>query len=125
MIRRPPRSTLFPYTTLFRSRSLQIHEDRHVTARGVRRAPHRGDPRRPQLRAAVGCIDADHVRTRVDEPLDVLGGARRGSQCRDDLRAANQMDSFAGPTGFFNMTVESRMWKTSAPRRSAFPRVGA
>src|SRR5260370_23052440 len=24
MIRRPPRSTLFPYTTLFRSRSLQI-----------------------------------------------------------------------------------------------------
>src|SRR2546426_9223843 len=29
MIRRPPRSTLFPYTTLFRSRSL-----RQVSARG-------------------------------------------------------------------------------------------
>src|SRR3712207_7466913 len=29
MIRRPPRSTLFPYTTLFRSRGLttRIHED--------------------------------------------------------------------------------------------------
>src|SRR3712207_7396954 len=25
MIRRPPRSTLFPYTTLFRSKSLQIN----------------------------------------------------------------------------------------------------
>src|SRR5947207_7462213 len=25
MIRRPPRSTLFPYTTLFRSRVLRIH----------------------------------------------------------------------------------------------------
>src|SRR5689334_24800959 len=25
MIRRPPRSTLFPYTTLFRSRDLDIH----------------------------------------------------------------------------------------------------
>src|SRR3712207_8121415 len=25
MIRRPPRSTLFPYTTLFRSRSAQFH----------------------------------------------------------------------------------------------------
>src|SRR2546430_5109934 len=25
MIRRPPRSTLFPYTTLFRSRSVSIH----------------------------------------------------------------------------------------------------
>src|SRR2546430_2357589 len=28
MIRRPPRSTLFPYTTLFRS-ILRIHTDRH------------------------------------------------------------------------------------------------
>src|SRR3712207_7021686 len=25
MIRRPPRSTLFPYTTLFRSEQLQVH----------------------------------------------------------------------------------------------------
>ena len=27
MIRRPPRSTLFPYTTLFRSVSVRIEED--------------------------------------------------------------------------------------------------
>src|SRR3712207_8888565 len=27
MIRRPPRSTLFPYTTLFRSQEAQIHTD--------------------------------------------------------------------------------------------------
>src|SRR5687768_18284380 len=27
MIRRPPRSTLFPYTTLFRSQSLRLRED--------------------------------------------------------------------------------------------------
>src|SRR5574337_1325159 len=32
MIRRPPRSTLFPYTTLFRSNSLfQQHKRRHYT----------------------------------------------------------------------------------------------
>src|SRR3989449_11323080 len=31
MIRRPPRSTLFPYTTLFRSRG-RAHSDRHVLA---------------------------------------------------------------------------------------------
>src|SRR5256885_7479001 len=31
MIRRPPRSTLFPYTTLFRSRALQL-EPRHLSA---------------------------------------------------------------------------------------------
>src|SRR2546426_3297828 len=29
MIRRPPRSTLFPYTTLFRSRSKAAHGDTH------------------------------------------------------------------------------------------------
>src|SRR2546426_6921439 len=28
MIRRPPRSTLFPYTTLFRSRGLGMRQDR-------------------------------------------------------------------------------------------------
>src|SRR2546430_6227920 len=28
MIRRPPRSTLFPYTTLFRSRDLEVHSKR-------------------------------------------------------------------------------------------------
>src|SRR2546429_2384880 len=35
MIRRPPRSTLFPYTTLFRSRLrlLQVRRDPHVAER--------------------------------------------------------------------------------------------
>src|SRR3712207_8809564 len=33
MIRRPPRSTLFPYTTLFRSRAPRLaHRDEHVAA---------------------------------------------------------------------------------------------
>src|SRR2546430_11110255 len=41
MIRRPPRSTLFPYTTLFRS-----HRD------GDRRARRLGDPREPRPRRA-------------------------------------------------------------------------
>src|SRR3712207_6903487 len=36
MIRRPPRSTLFPYTTLFRSLQLSAAvPDRHVHARGA------------------------------------------------------------------------------------------
>src|SRR5256885_16433370 len=33
MIRRPPRSTLFPYTTLFRSQPLQGHGQRAAGAR--------------------------------------------------------------------------------------------
>src|SRR3712207_8066546 len=38
MIRRPPRSTLFPYTTLFRSRRLARLRPRDRAARGVRPA---------------------------------------------------------------------------------------
>src|SRR5258707_5250342 len=45
MIRRPPRSTLFPYTTLFRSDRLQEADKFHarVTSGGV--APHFARPR--------------------------------------------------------------------------------
>src|SRR2546422_7880093 len=40
MIRRPPRSTLFPYTTLFRSRRL---EQKYAQTRAAgNRCPHRG-----------------------------------------------------------------------------------
>src|SRR2546430_13161858 len=38
MIRRPPRSTLFPYTTLFRSLRMRDRRDGHT--RGVRAATH-------------------------------------------------------------------------------------
>src|SRR6266496_6190054 len=47
MIRRPPRSTLFPYTTLFRSRRGGAGA-RALRRRGVRDQPHRQeDPHRP------------------------------------------------------------------------------
>src|SRR5256885_13076747 len=37
MIRRPPRSTLFPYTTLFRSLCrLELREPRHIAAMDMR-----------------------------------------------------------------------------------------
>src|SRR5258706_8384835 len=45
MIRRPPRSTLFPYTTLFRSRHLGRHRGRHRQGVG-RHHPAREEPAR-------------------------------------------------------------------------------
>src|SRR3712207_8424470 len=36
MIRRPPRSTLFPYTTLFRSQSMSFKQSSGVLVRGAR-----------------------------------------------------------------------------------------
>src|SRR5438874_5973495 len=47
MIRRPPRSTLFPYTTLFRSRSSRA-DSPQVRAR--QRGPNTGDFREATLR---------------------------------------------------------------------------
>src|ERR1039457_6284123 len=43
MIRRPPRSTLFPYTTLFRSRIVRRHESAIIPTSGSEQPG--GDPR--------------------------------------------------------------------------------
>src|SRR5258708_16702873 len=58
MIRRPPRSTLFPYTTLFRSRS----ESRHGTAQNPKRW---NEVRRPEIpRRMLGRIACQPIGTR-------------------------------------------------------------
>src|SRR5436309_5235886 len=60
MIRRPPRSTLFPYTTLFRSdsgtgdrqhRGGSPRRDRQGSPCGYRRRPHHAKQRNRQLRS--------------------------------------------------------------------------
>src|SRR2546427_12651193 len=68
MIRRPPRSTLFPYTTLFRSekstRRAELDERRHVRAdAGIRAASFEN----PDVAAA---IDIDRARL---SPLPSVG----------------------------------------------------
>src|SRR3712207_7447460 len=87
MIRRPPRSTLFPYTTLFRSQEavLEVHE-----------------PRVPERRAAQERIRAParHVRpvahVGAEEPLGAAlrvqpigAGATGRARARMNLRHAN------------------------------------
>src|SRR5258706_5876072 len=54
MIRRPPRSTLFPYTTLFRSgdADLSILQRRRAARRGGAEQGHAGRDRRRRDRAA-------------------------------------------------------------------------
>src|SRR5688572_31732120 len=77
MIRRPPRSTLFPYTTLFRSGRVivaahAVHEHE--------RAPGRADER-----------DADVVRERVREPVE--GGVQDRKSTR--LNSSHSQISYA------------------------------
>src|SRR5690348_17621332 len=58
MVRRPPRSTLFPYTTLFRSRHLHLPGEQDVLARLRHRAVGRGDDEDRAVH--LGCA-RDHV----------------------------------------------------------------
>src|SRR5256885_11375293 len=70
MIRRPPRSTLFPYTTLFRSARISAHAiSRSQTHGGPGHETHDGDGR--SRRAARRMRDADARRDarRVDQVL--------------------------------------------------------
>src|SRR3712207_7070549 len=66
MIRRPPRSTLFPYTTLFRSRGARTGHGRtlHAALHGPRAAAVRTEARRldGDLQTADGLLHDGHRR---------------------------------------------------------------
>src|SRR3712207_9570238 len=63
MIRRPPRSTLFPYTTLFRS----LHVDRDDAV--AERAQHRGDVGASDRRPEGVDLEDDLGREVLDEEV--------------------------------------------------------
>src|SRR3712207_8473868 len=75
MIRRPPRSTLFPYTTRFRSRLHVLLAERHrvevdprAHAGARRRLAHRArDPRAAEVLEAFEQIAADQLERRLDQ----------------------------------------------------------
>src|SRR2546422_4729611 len=75
MIRRPPRSTLFPYTTLFRSPRRLTRHDHGGGLRRLRAQPHRllghrarnaGDADRAALDATRGAEGGDRKSTRLN-----------------------------------------------------------
>src|SRR5438034_8867649 len=70
MLRRPPRSTLFPYTTLFRS-------SRVCRGDGARCPLHRrgGQPRPTERRPIRVCRDGDRKSTRLNSSHTVISYA--------------------------------------------------
>src|SRR2546430_12612820 len=95
MIRRPPRSTLFPYTTLFRSRAGGRQRDRDELERSCRRqrqCVRRQDRKSTRLNSShsqisyavfclkkkkIRCVITSHWRScdrrgRVDDPLSTV-----------------------------------------------------
>src|SRR5690349_22510509 len=82
MIRRPPRSTLFPYTTLFRSQDAQ---ERFRNSSEARRPARSGGPLRGQEEHS-GYADRGHIKTiyqqnRSEEHTSELQ-SRRDLVCR-------------------------------------------
>src|SRR3712207_8709350 len=73
MIRRPPRSTLFPYTTLFRSGGAGAH----------RAAGHGGDPR-PR---AGPRLEAAHAAGAADQPAGGTGRVQRSEEHTSELQS--------------------------------------
>src|SRR3712207_8993887 len=86
MIRRPPRSTLFPYTTLFRSRCLMILScallligESVLSVRLKGSGPEGGRPRR-KGRTAGGPLDCAR-------PELVCGASRRSEEHTSELQS--------------------------------------
>src|SRR5688572_31809077 len=57
MLRRPPRSTLFPYTTLFRS----LDDGNPATERDAAWTPLAGTPAHPEYPAGHGCVSTGYA----------------------------------------------------------------
>src|SRR5256886_17254980 len=90
MIRRPPRSTLFPYTTLFRSLGQRLA----VLTSGGRDAPARQQTLRKPIEWSYQLLDADEQR--LFRRLSVfVGGCRR--EAIESVRAALATEAPAGP----------------------------
>src|SRR2546422_8493367 len=72
MIRRPPRSTLFPYTTLFRSVELGHQLPLELLPRGERHAPYRRTGQR---------------RARARDPVELSPWERRSEEHTSELQS--------------------------------------
>src|SRR5947209_9819778 len=97
MIRRPPRSTLFPYTTLFRSAPNFLHPGGGVARESRRARELRADARGPR-EPAVPIRLRDH-RYAARAAGDGCGGAREGGRRGGARRERARHPERAGPRG--------------------------
>src|SRR2546427_13254030 len=93
MIRRPPRSTLFPYTTLFRSDVVGRHTDvscpllDHLQD-GVQHAAHGAEGRILALGGAAAAVElAEQLVGAVDEMNDHSPERTRAARSRSSVRS--------------------------------------
>src|SRR2546422_1294806 len=100
MIRRPPRSTLFPYTTLFRSK----HEPGNITARSVE-----------DLRSRESALH------RVDDRDEVNDHAQREQRGARALRDPEQALGFRAHSSPFRTEPRTALFRPEIPAVGARP----
>src|SRR3712207_2438431 len=114
MIRRPPRSTLFPYTTLFRS---PTRRRRRAARRSSR--PRSGRPSRPCRSAGSRCgwspsrTGWSTPRTRTSCPMSGWPRRRRGPRDRQSTRLNSSHAHLSYSVFFFNDTATTEIYTLS------------
>src|SRR5256886_12890377 len=83
MIRRPPRSTLFPYTTLFRSRAHERHRHRDLLAVGKDEVLPRPDRKSTRLNSS---------HSQISYAVFCLKKKKTKNQLRSDVVTREQHD---------------------------------
>src|SRR2546426_2543421 len=134
MIRRPPRSTLFPYTTLFRSQVLGAGERLvHTDVRKARARSRQDDPsqqgqaghdrpRRDALgHARLGWNDEEHPVRQPDTSLSATPRPPARLDARAELSSATQSDASSRlpPRGARPVT-SARNWSATASNQSGW-----
>src|SRR3712207_2250248 len=114
MIRRPPRSTLFPYTTLFRSIRLHRSDDRRRASGGMRRRRPGGADREPERRGRAerrraGRGVAEHPS--AGHGFAPGGAAALPNRKRTPLNSRHPNNSYSG--FFFNDTATTEIYTLS------------
>src|SRR2546425_1003334 len=107
MIRRPPRSTLFPYTTLFRSGAAEAHEDAGERGTGVPPDFARAD----DLREAE-----DHREGRREDVGAVAPGEERPDGDDQRRRAGRGQVQSRAPLALAHGRVRARACPRAVPR---------
>src|SRR5258708_12857084 len=91
MIRRPPRSTLFPYTTLFRS----IEADGDLAEMRLRLQMLEGSRQLVQMEGAIDCRTQSMVRDRAKHHLGTFTATRDEDRKSTRLNSSHQIISYA------------------------------
>src|SRR5438034_2620087 len=90
MIRRPPRSTLFPYTTLFRSCAQFLNESGDLARQPWRSTGHlRHD--NPQFFVEVRVVDPEVETAALQRVVQFAGAVRRSEEHTSELQSHSDL----------------------------------